>query len=70
MKEIICPKCGNNLTFYTKERYRGTCNYYFQTDGKEAYNSEMYDYAEHTPTSKFVFCADCDSKVGKIEELL
>ena len=68
-QKFICPKCGNELNFYTKERYSGTCNCYFRTDGKIPENGEMHAYANHKYTSKFVFCTDCDSKVGKISEL-
>lgn len=63
-----CPKCGNEVEFYTKERYKGTCYTRFRTDGKEAENCDLYEYAEHTYKSKFVFCNDCDAKVCKIED--
>lgn len=66
---IICPKCGNDTEFYTKERYKGTCKVYFRYDGALTNNSEMYDYAEHSYRSKFVFCAECDARVSKIEEV-
>ena len=69
-KKIVCPKCGNALTFYTKEKYKGTCNFYFRTDGKEAENGCMYENATHKLTSQFVFCNECDSKVGKVIGLL
>lgn len=66
---LKCPKCGNELEFYTKERYKGICDYYFRTDGERAYNAEMYDYAIHTYRSKFVFCTYCDARVCKIEDI-
>ena len=65
-----CPRCGNTLKFYTKERYKGECNYYFRTDGQVcSENSEMYDYAEHSYKSKFVFCSECHAKVCTVEEM-
>ena len=66
--DIRCKKCGNTKEFYMKEKYKGTCDFYFRTDKTKADNSEMYDYAQHSYRSKFIFCADCDSKVGKIED--
>lgn len=66
---LKCPKCGNENEFYTKDRYKGTCEVYFRADGELANNSEMYDYAEHSHRSKFVFCADCDARVCKVDEL-
>lgn len=69
MSKLICPKCGNDLTFYTKERYSGTCNFYFRTDDKEADNTDLYSNANHKYTHKFVFCAECDSRVGKIDKI-
>lgn len=69
MKELVCPHCGNNEEFYTKEKYKGYCNYYFRTDNKEADNGNMYEFAKHSFKSKFVFCAECDKKVCKVEEI-
>ena len=67
MSKLICPKCGNNLTFYTKEKYSGTCNCCFRTDGKDADNTSLYSNANHKYASKFIFCADCDAKVSKLD---
>lgn len=69
MKQLICPHCGNDIEFYTKERYKGICNFYLRTDNKEADNGEMYSNAEHSLASKFVFCAECNKKVCRVEEL-
>ncbi len=67
MAELKCTKCGNTMSFYTKERYKGECDVFFNTDGSDAENGDMYAYAEHTYRSKFVFCAECNAKVGKVE---
>ena len=69
MEELKCPKCGNTTEFYSKERYKGECDVYFRTDGKDAENGDMYAYAEHSYRSKFIFCAECDAKVGKVDLL-
>lgn len=69
MKHLQCSKCGNSEVFYIKERYRGTCNFYFRPDGKDADNTELYGNAIHYSTSKFVFCSECDAKVGKVREI-
>lgn len=67
--ELVCKHCGNTEEFYTKERYKGTCHAYFRTDGKEAENGDLYANASHSLTSKFIYCAECDSRVCKVEEL-
>lgn len=64
-----CKKCGNELEFYTKERYKGYCENRFRTDGKDAENYNMYDSAEHRFVSKFVFCDVCHARVCTIDEL-
>lgn len=64
---IKCPKCGNTLEFYAKERYKGTCNFYFRTDGKITWNGEMYDHAEHKYRSKYIFCSVCDARAGTVD---
>ncbi|MGN0428032.1 MAG: hypothetical protein ACI4F0_09550 [Agathobacter sp.] len=67
---IKCPKCGNEMEFYTKERYKGTCNAYFRAYGADAENGSMYDNAEHSYRSKFIFCAECDARVDTIDRLV
>ncbi|RHO23809.1 hypothetical protein [Amedibacterium intestinale] len=69
MKELVCPHCENDKEFYTKESYKGKCKVYFRSDGKETENGSMYEYAEHKLISKFVFCAECDRRVCKVEEI-
>jgi hypothetical protein len=59
--ELVCKHCGNTEEFYTKERYKGTCYAYFRTDGQEAENGDLY--------TNFIYCAECDSRVCKVEEL-
>lgn len=68
-KDIVCKNCGNDTDFYVKERYTGTCNACFRTDNEVPDNTEMYDAATHKLTSKFVYCADCNCKVCKIENI-
>lgn len=69
MKHLQCPKCGNSEVFYTKERYKGTCNLYFRTDGEDADNTDLYANAEHSYISKFIYCAECNARVRKINEV-
>lgn len=66
MKKLKCHKCGNEKEFYVKESYKGRCSCFFRTDGGESDNGEMYQYADHTLTSKFIYCADCDARVKKL----
>ena len=67
--DLKCEHCGNDEEFFIKERYSGTCKEYIRTDGREPDNSEFYDNARHTITSKFVFCAKCGRRVAKIEDV-
>ena len=69
MKKLQCPKCGNGEVFYIKERYKGTCNFYFRADGKNADNADLYSNAEHSCIGKFIYCAECDARVRKINEV-
>lgn len=69
-KWIFCEHCGNTMCFYTKESYKGTCNTYFRTDDYEPDNTCMYDNAENKLRSKFIYCADCDRKVCKVEDVV
>lgn len=68
-EKLVCSHCGNDKEFYTKESYKGKCKTYFRTDGKEAENGSMYEYAKHKLISKFIFCSKCDSRVCKVEEI-
>ena len=67
MEKLKCTKCGNTTEFYKKERYKGTCDYRFRTDGEEAENGDMYDNAVHSLRSKYIFCAMCNAKVKAID---
>lgn len=66
MKRLKCHKCGNDKEFYVKERYKGRCSCYFRTDGGESDNDEMYQNADHSLVSKYIYCAECDAKVTKL----
>lgn len=68
-KDIICKNCGNNEEFYVKEQYKGVCYAYIRTDNEVPDNTGMYDNAIHKPKSKFIYCADCDRRVCKIEDV-
>ena len=74
MERLKC-KCGNEEAFYTKESFKGNCNCYYNANGEmicdswgKFDNSGMYDSAESKHTSRFIYCAECDKKVGKIED--
>lgn len=67
--KLKCKHCGNTEEFYTKERYKGICECYFRADGKETENGHLYETAEHSLRSKYVFCGECNSKVCKVEAL-
>lgn len=63
-----CPKCGNEIEFYTKHRISGISVCRFRTDGEDAENGDMYEGLDVRFASKFVFCEDCNAKVCKIED--
>lgn len=69
-KDIICKNCGNNEEFYVKEQYKGVCYTYIRTDNEVPDNTEMYGNAMHKLKSKFIYCADCDRKVCKVEDVV
>lgn len=66
MKELKCTYCGNDVEFYIKEQYRGSCRFYFRTDGVEADNSQIYDGAIHKQ-GKYVYCANCHKTIKVVE---
>lgn len=61
-----CPYCKHD-EYYTKEYYKGYCNYYERFDGKQTDNTHLYDHAEHKKRSKYAFCARCHEKIAKYE---
>lgn len=63
-----CSRCGSNV-FYTKESYKGNCEYKFSTIDDEVDNCDMHAGAIYKNTSKFVFCNGCDKIVCKMQEL-
>ena len=70
MGKLRCPKCGNTVTFYIKERYTGTCEMNFRTDNIEPDNTNLYSNTSHKVSSKFVYCRECNSKVTTIDSIL
>lgn len=68
MKRLKCQCCGNEDNFYTKNSYKGTYNFHFNGSGEETDNSEMFSNADSRYTSKFIYCANCHCRVGKIED--
>ena len=46
-----CPYCGYD-EYYIKQYIKGKLSYYKRFDGKEADNSDMYDYLDAKDISK------------------
>lgn len=69
MAKIKCPKCGNETEFYVNQTYSGKGRFFFNMDGSEADNSEMHLNTDYKLSGKYIYCADCDAKVEKIESL-
>lgn len=68
--DLRCPKCGNTVTFYIKERYTGIREMNFRTDNIEPDNTDLYSNATHKVASKFIYCRECNSKVTTIGSIL
>lgn len=51
------------------QTFSGKGSFFFNTDGSEADNSEMHSNAKYKLSEKYVYCAECDAKVEKIESL-
>lgn len=65
MKE--CPYCGHD-EFYIKQYYSGETEFNYRYDGKEADNSEMYDYATHRDLTKYAYCKGCRKRLFPTKE--
>jgi len=65
MKE--CPYCGSE-EYYIKQSFKGTCEYIFRFDGKEAENGHIHDNIQYKNTSKYAYCSECDKRLFKIDE--
>lgn len=63
-----CPYCGCE-TFYTKERVCGQITVRHNFGGSEADNSEMYEGIAYKYASKFIFCNECNKKIGKLSDV-
>ena len=60
-----CPFCGSE-EFYERRRASGPVMYYMRFDGEESNNSEMYSSLSYSGSGR-VWCAACDSYLGKAE---
>ena len=68
--ELKCKHCGNTEEFYTKDTWQGPVPSYFRPDGKESErNTDMYNLLRCTHFSKFIYCAECESRVCRVEDL-
>lgn len=69
MKEItdfdLCPHCGANTGYYTKDYIYGTAYWNCNFDGSEADNSEKMDYLMNRE-GKQAYCQECDKYIAKI----
>lgn len=63
-----CPHCGST-TYYIKQYIHGHGNFYSDTTGEEADNTELHNSLEYKNVGKYAYCADCGNRFAKIEEL-
>ena len=63
-----CPYCGYD-EYYIKQYIKGKLSYYKRFDGKEADNSDMYDYLDAKNISKYAWCGWCHKRLFKLDNL-
>ena len=63
-----CPHCGSTESYYLKYQVYGSAKCYFNFDGSEAENGDMYEYLQHKG-GKVAYCSNCHKKICKAEEL-
>lgn len=62
-----CPYCEHD-EYFTKETYKGTCEFRFRYDQGEADNSDMFDGAVYKRASKYAWCCKCYKRLFKLED--
>lgn len=60
-----CPHCGCG-SYYTKMQANGPIKTYFNFDGTEAENGEMYEGLSYRG-GKYAYCANCHKRLFKME---
>lgn len=60
------PHCGSG-SYYYLSTVSGHATTWVNFDGSDADNTEMYNGIGHK-TLKFVFCAECEKKIARIDE--
>jgi hypothetical protein len=61
-----CPYCGSGSYYYLSAVFGHTTTW-VNFDGSEADNAEMYSGVGYRPL-KFVFCAECEKKIARLED--
>ena len=62
-----CPYCGSDAEYYTKDYVCGSTRCYQRFDGGEADNTGLYDLLRNRQ-GKYAYCANCDSRLFRINE--
>jgi hypothetical protein len=65
---VKCPHCGGT-SYYVKQYIRGYGHFYNDTTGEEMDNSSLHDWLTYKNVGKYAYCADCDKRFAKIEDL-
>jgi len=67
--KIVCPHCGCDKGFFTKERVTGSATTFYNSNGDcEEDQSIMYDHLRHYGGTR-AFCKGCERYLGKTEDL-
>ena len=65
---VKCPHCGGT-SYYVKQYIRGYGYFYNDTTGEAMDNSSLHDGLTYRNVGKYAYCADCDKRFAKIEDL-
>lgn len=60
-----CPHCGSKGGYHTKMQVRGSIVVYFNFDGSEADNTEMYQHLQHHG-GEYAYCNDCNKRLFRM----
>lgn len=67
-KFMCCPKCGSDLGYYQKTRYKGAANDNRLFGTNEPYNHHNWDGCKETWRSKGYYCMECDKMIFKYKK--
>lgn len=64
-----CPRCGGQ-TICIKQRISGYGTYFVDLEDGEIESSSLHDYLDYKNTGKYAICADCGTRLFKVDDEL